>query len=71
MSLAASNALLPVAVLVSGTGRGSNLGALIVACESGEIAARIALVIGTRSRILHFCPSLAGKVCMANTFTAP
>jgi phosphoribosylglycinamide formyltransferase 1 len=49
MSLAASNTLLPIAVMVSGTGRGSNLGALIAACASAEIAGRIAVVIGTRA----------------------
>lgn len=39
---------LSIAVLVSGTGRGSNLGALIDACARGEIHGQIALVIGTR-----------------------
>lgn len=39
---------LPIAVLVSGMGRGSNLAALLEACASGQISGRIALVIGTR-----------------------
>lgn len=41
--------LLPIAVMVSGAGRGSNLAALIEACASGQIPGRVALVIGTRS----------------------
>ncbi len=40
---------LAIAVLVSGAGRGSNLAALIAACQSGQIPGRVALVIGTRS----------------------
>jgi formyltetrahydrofolate-dependent phosphoribosylglycinamide formyltransferase len=49
MSVPKKATLLPIAVMVSGTGRGSNLGALLAACESGEIAGRIAVVIGTRA----------------------
>jgi phosphoribosylglycinamide formyltransferase-1 len=41
--------LLSIAVLVSGQGRGSNLGALLDACASGQIAGRISVVIGTRA----------------------
>src|ERR1051326_7117145 len=48
MSLSVSN-LLPIAVMVSGQGRGSNLGALIDGCASGQISGRIAVVIATRS----------------------
>ena len=40
---------LSIAVMVSGQGRGSNLGALQEACLSGAIAGRIAVVIGTRA----------------------
>lgn len=46
---AADQALLPVAVMVSGHGRGSNLRALVEACVAGAIPARIAVVIGTRT----------------------
>ncbi len=35
--------------MVSGQGRGSNLGAIIQGCASGEIAGEVALVIGTRA----------------------
>lgn len=49
MSVPTEKTPLPIAVMVSGTGRGSNLGALLAACESGEIAGRIAVVIGTRA----------------------
>lgn len=38
-----------VAAMVSGQGRGSNLGALIEACQAGQVNARISVVIGTRS----------------------
>ncbi len=38
-----------IAAMVSGQGRGSNLGALLAACEAGEIAGRFAVVIGTRA----------------------
>lgn len=40
---------LKIAAMVSGQGRGSNLGALLAACESGEIAGRFTVVIGTRA----------------------
>jgi phosphoribosylglycinamide formyltransferase-1 len=40
---------LKIAAMVSGQGRGSNLGALLAACDSGEIAGRFTVVIGTRS----------------------
>lgn len=40
---------LKIAAMVSGHGRGSNLGALLAACDSGEIAGRFAVVIGTRA----------------------
>ncbi|HLV79099.1 MAG TPA: phosphoribosylglycinamide formyltransferase, partial [Chthonomonadaceae bacterium] len=40
---------LAIAVLVSGQGRGTNLQALLDACASGQIAGRIAVVIGTRA----------------------
>ncbi len=40
---------LPIAVMVSAQGRGTNLGALLAACASGEIPARVAVVIGTRA----------------------
>ncbi|GDX39922.1 phosphoribosylglycinamide formyltransferase [Armatimonadota bacterium] len=40
---------LSIAVMVSGHGRGSNLGALIEGVQSGELNAKIALVIGTRA----------------------
>ena len=43
-----SRSLLPIAVLVSGMGRGSNLAALRDACASGHIPGRVALVLGTR-----------------------
>jgi phosphoribosylglycinamide formyltransferase-1 len=49
MSDAAPTAPLQIAVLVSGQGRGTNLGALLDACRSGEIPGRIAVVIGTRA----------------------
>ena len=39
---------LPIAALVSGAGRGSNLAALLEACAAGQIPGRVALVIGTR-----------------------
>lgn len=38
-----------IAILVSGAGRGSNLQALHDACREGEIAGRIAVVIGSRA----------------------
>ena len=38
-----------IAVLVSGHGRGSNLQALLVGCDRGEINGTIVVVIGTRS----------------------
>ena len=38
-----------LAVIVSGTGRGSNLVSLIEACTKGQIPAQVALVIGTRA----------------------
>jgi len=38
-----------IAAMVSGQGRGSNLGALLAACESGEIAGKFAVVIGTKA----------------------
>lgn len=41
--------VLPIAVLVSGHGRGSNLQAILDACASGEIPGRVAVVIGTRA----------------------
>ena len=44
-----SPAPLAIAAMVSGQGRGSNLGALLQGCASGEIAGRIAVVIGTRA----------------------
>jgi phosphoribosylglycinamide formyltransferase 1 len=40
---------LQIAVLVSGQGRGSNLGAIMEGCASGKIAGQVALVVGTRS----------------------
>jgi formyltetrahydrofolate-dependent phosphoribosylglycinamide formyltransferase len=42
-------ACLQIAVLVSGQGRGTNLGALLAACTSGEIPGHIGVVIGTRA----------------------
>jgi phosphoribosylglycinamide formyltransferase 1 len=48
MSDTVSN-LLPIAVFVSGQGRGSNLGALLDGCASGQIAGHIAVVIATRA----------------------
>lgn len=45
----ASTGPLSVAALVSGHGRGSNLGALIDGGASGDAAYRIAIVIGTRA----------------------
>ncbi len=49
MSENVSSPRLKIAAMVSGQGRGSNLGALLVACESGEIAGRFSVVIGTRA----------------------
>lgn len=43
------HAPLNIAVLVSGQGRGSNLQALLDGCASGQIAGKIAVVIGTRA----------------------
>ncbi len=40
---------LAIAAIVSGQGRGSNLGALIEGCADGNIGCRIAVVIGTRA----------------------
>ena len=40
---------LSIAVMVSGEGRGTNLAALLSACESGAIYGRIVVVIGTRA----------------------
>jgi len=40
---------LKIAAMVSGQGRGSNLGALLAGCESGEIAGKFAVVIGTKA----------------------
>ncbi len=40
---------LKIAVLVSGHGRGSNLGAIMAGCSSGEIDGTVELVIGTRT----------------------
>jgi phosphoribosylglycinamide formyltransferase-1 len=40
---------LKMAAMVSGQGRGSNLGALLAACETGEIAGDFVVVIGTRA----------------------
>src|SRR5947207_787312 len=48
MSSSVSNPL-SIAVLVSGQGRGSNLGALMDGCAFGQIAGRIAVVIATRA----------------------
>lgn len=42
------NAVLSIAVLVSGQGRGTNLQALLEAGASGEMQAQVGLVIGTR-----------------------
>ena len=50
MSFDVNNGKLRVAVLVSGDGRGTNLQALIDACERGQIPAQIGVVIGTRSQ---------------------
>ena len=44
-----SSAPLAIAAMISGQGRGSNLGALLDACASGQIAGRFAVVIGTRA----------------------
>ncbi|HLK59450.1 MAG TPA: phosphoribosylglycinamide formyltransferase [Chthonomonadaceae bacterium] len=44
-----SRAPLAIAGMVSGQGRGTNLGALLEACASGQIAGRFAVVIGTRA----------------------
>lgn len=49
MSEHTSASPLKIAAMVSGQGRGSNLGALLAACESGEIAGQFAVVIGTRA----------------------
>ena len=49
MSENASTPPIKIAAMVSGQGRGSNLGALLAACGSGEIAGRFAVVIGTRA----------------------
>lgn len=49
MSPAAPAPPLSIAVLISGHGRGTNLQALLDACAAGQIAGRIAVVIGTRS----------------------
>lgn len=49
MSENASSSPLKIAAMVSGQGRGSNLGALLAACEVGEIAGKFAVVIGTRA----------------------
>lgn len=38
-----------IAILVSGLSRGSNMGAIIHACNSGEINGAVKVVIGTRS----------------------
>ena len=43
------SAPLSIAALVSGQGRGSNLGALIEGCAFGNIGCRIAVVVGTRA----------------------
>ena len=40
---------LSIAALVSGQGRGSNLGAILEACASKRIAGRVSVVIGTRA----------------------
>ncbi len=40
---------LQIAVMISGQGRGTNLGALLEACASGEIPGRVAVVIGARA----------------------
>ncbi len=45
----AQPAPLSVAAMVSGEGRGSNLGALIEGCASGRAGWRIGVVIGTRA----------------------
>jgi hypothetical protein len=39
-----------IAILVSGQGRGSNMAAIIDACQRGEIDGKVVLVIGTRRR---------------------
>ncbi|MDW8320717.1 MAG: phosphoribosylglycinamide formyltransferase [Armatimonadota bacterium] len=39
---------LRIAILVSGHGRGSNMAAIIDACQHGEVDAEVVLVIGTR-----------------------
>ena len=49
MSEHASASPLRIAAMVSRQGRGSNLGALLTACETGEIAGRFAVVIGTNA----------------------
>ena len=40
---------LKIAVMVSGQGRGSNLGAIMDGCTSGKINGQVVLVVGTRS----------------------
>ncbi len=40
---------LRIAVLVSGTSRGSNLRAIVAACENGQINGSVTLVVGSRS----------------------
>ncbi len=47
--MSSASKTLHVAVMVSGQGRGSNLGALIEGVQSGRLNAKIALVIGTRA----------------------
>jgi phosphoribosylglycinamide formyltransferase-1 len=49
MSENVSASPLRIAAMVSGQGRGSNLGALLTACETSEIAGRFAVVIGTHA----------------------
>ena len=49
MSDAAQPSNLALAAVVSGKGRGTNVQSLLDACASGEIPAKMAVVIGTRS----------------------
>ena len=49
MNDAAPSSRLALAAVVSGQGRGTNVQSLLDACASGEIPARMAVVIGTRS----------------------
>ena len=60
---------LAIAAMVSGQGRGTNVQSLLDACASGEIPARMGVVIGTRSDALAL--ERARKMGVATAVVSP